>query len=311
MDITSYIMGSIAGAKSASGLRYLVVDTLPSTGQNNIIYLVRKQSPKQKNVFDEYMWINNDWEIIGDTEIDLSNYQTLLTSSNKLNADYIDDTNTTNKLTNATEKSTWNGKQDALVSGTNIKTINGNSILGSGDLSVEPKYITDGDGNKLYFVKYSTDSTYVSNILAPIFRNLINDFNNNKKSYLCVADFYTPNTSNYDIIENKANIYFIANKNIRTDDVRYNLHPLFETYMQRSIDGVLSVNHNRGYISYKPSTDSINGWFLTPAITNLGGILWKNNTYPYTPTGDYNPATKKYVDDSIASAIGTALGGSY
>lgn len=30
----------------------------------------------------------------------------------------------------------WNGKQDALVSGTNIKTINGNSLLGSGNLIV-------------------------------------------------------------------------------------------------------------------------------------------------------------------------------
>ena len=30
----------------------------------------------------------------------------------------------------------WNAKQDALVSGTNIKTINGNSVLGSGDLVV-------------------------------------------------------------------------------------------------------------------------------------------------------------------------------
>jgi hypothetical protein len=29
------------------------------------------------------------------------------------------------------------GKQDTLVSGTNIKTINGNSILGSGDVAVE------------------------------------------------------------------------------------------------------------------------------------------------------------------------------
>ncbi|MEO6610753.1 MAG: metallophosphoesterase [Chitinophagaceae bacterium] len=36
----------------------------------------------------------------------------------------------------ATLKSTWNSKQDALVSATNIKTINGSSILGSGDLSV-------------------------------------------------------------------------------------------------------------------------------------------------------------------------------
>ncbi|CAB4148726.1 hypothetical protein UFOVP532_26 [uncultured Caudovirales phage] len=32
--------------------------------------------------------------------------------------------------------STFNGKQDALVSGTNIKTINGNSVLGSGNLSL-------------------------------------------------------------------------------------------------------------------------------------------------------------------------------
>jgi len=31
---------------------------------------------------------------------------------------------------------TWNAKQDALVSGTNIKTVNGNSLLGSGDLVV-------------------------------------------------------------------------------------------------------------------------------------------------------------------------------
>lgn len=35
------------------------------------------------------------------------------------------------------DKSTWSGKQDALVSGTNIKTINGTSILGSGDITVQ------------------------------------------------------------------------------------------------------------------------------------------------------------------------------
>ena len=35
------------------------------------------------------------------------------------------------------DKATWSGKQDALVSGTNIKTINGNSLLGSGNLDVQ------------------------------------------------------------------------------------------------------------------------------------------------------------------------------
>lgn len=37
----------------------------------------------------------------------------------------------------STDKTTWSGKQDALVSGTNIKTINGTSILGSGNLEVQ------------------------------------------------------------------------------------------------------------------------------------------------------------------------------
>jgi hypothetical protein len=37
--------------------------------------------------------------------------------------------------------STFNGKQDALVSGTNIKTVNSNSLLGSGNLTIGPRII--------------------------------------------------------------------------------------------------------------------------------------------------------------------------
>lgn len=51
-------------------------------------------------------------------------------------------------------------KQDTLISGTNIKTINGESILGSGnitladaDCSFEAEIVTriDADGGRLYF----------------------------------------------------------------------------------------------------------------------------------------------------------------
>jgi hypothetical protein len=35
--------------------------------------------------------------------------------------------------------STFNSKQDALVSGTNIKTVNGNSLVGSGNLTIGPR----------------------------------------------------------------------------------------------------------------------------------------------------------------------------
>jgi len=45
-----------------------------------------------------------------------------------------------------TDWSTFNAKQDTLVSGTNIKTINGSSILGSGNLTISGSNIYTADG---------------------------------------------------------------------------------------------------------------------------------------------------------------------
>ena len=42
--------------------------------------------------------------------------------------------------------------------------------------------------------------------------------------------------------------------------------------------------------------DPAEGTILALANENLN-FLAKDNTEEYTPTGDYNPATKKYVDD--------------
>ena len=39
--------------------------------------------------------------------------------------------------------------------------------------------------------------------------------------------------------------------------------------------------------------------------------LRKDNTTAFTPTSNYHPATKKYVDDAITNAITSAIGGSY
>lgn len=50
--------------------------------------------------------------------------------------------------------------------------------------------------------------------------------------------------------------------------------------------------------NYTISSDTIKG-------------LAVDNTTSYTPTSNYHPATKKYVDDAIATAITDALGGSY
>lgn len=56
--------------------RFKKVTVLPATGEPNIIYLVPKATPETSNACDEYIWQDNDWELIGSTNIDLSGYVT-------------------------------------------------------------------------------------------------------------------------------------------------------------------------------------------------------------------------------------------
>lgn len=75
---------------SIDKLKKEVVQTLPIQDiDENTIYLVPKQTAGTQNVYDEYMYINNAWELIGSTEVDLTNYQTktdndLLTTSKQI-----------------------------------------------------------------------------------------------------------------------------------------------------------------------------------------------------------------------------------
>ena len=62
-----------------SGLQFNVVEELPTVGENGIIYFVLNNSVNEgKNYYDEYIWVNNEFELLGQTvtEIDLSNYHT-------------------------------------------------------------------------------------------------------------------------------------------------------------------------------------------------------------------------------------------
>ena len=105
---------------------FQVVESLPDTGESNIIYLVPSTSSSEQNVYDEYIYVNSAWEKIGSTSVDLSQYVTN-TQLNSTLESYATSANVTEQLST---------KQDTLVSGTNIKTINGESVLGSGDLTI-------------------------------------------------------------------------------------------------------------------------------------------------------------------------------
>lgn len=55
------------------GISYQVVTSLPSTGEAGVIYLI-SNSGSNPNSYDEYIYVNNKFEKIGTTDVDLSGY---------------------------------------------------------------------------------------------------------------------------------------------------------------------------------------------------------------------------------------------
>ena len=58
---------------SIPSLSISVVQSLPATGKEGIIYLTPKVGT-ENDVYNEYIWVNAQWELIGNTEISLSDY---------------------------------------------------------------------------------------------------------------------------------------------------------------------------------------------------------------------------------------------
>ena len=126
---------------------------------------------------------------------DISTKQDKITTTNKLSSDLVDDTDKTNKFVTASDKTTWNGKQDALVSGTNIKTINNTSILGSGDITISAAPDVDN----------STITLNASNQIQTVGIKDNNNGNTNK--------IWTGTLAQYNAIQNKDadTFYYITN----------------------------------------------------------------------------------------------------
>ena len=74
----AYVPSSGGSGGGAGGLKAVVVDTLPETGEEGILYLVPEQSSAGTNNFKEYIWLSdeNKYEELGYTDIDLSDYYT-------------------------------------------------------------------------------------------------------------------------------------------------------------------------------------------------------------------------------------------
>ena len=85
-DGTSYQVEVLDGAKGDKGdtgapgaIKWIMVDELPTQSiQVDAMYLVPKDNPDTKDIYDEYVYVDNDWERLGERQIqvDLTNYYT-------------------------------------------------------------------------------------------------------------------------------------------------------------------------------------------------------------------------------------------
>jgi hypothetical protein len=109
-----YVEDIVRGIETGA-LKRAVVEELPTEEiDENTIYMVSKVG-STGDVYDEYLYVNSNWEHIGSTDVDLTGYAT---------EQYVD-----NGLAN---------KQSNLIAGTGI-TLSGSTI------SVNTQYLTNSD----------------------------------------------------------------------------------------------------------------------------------------------------------------------
>ena len=79
------------GRKPTSNMQHEVVDSLPSSGNEQTIYFVKNDSSSSNNHYDEYVWISNSsaFEKIGSTQIDGSATQPDWNQNDDTQPDYV------------------------------------------------------------------------------------------------------------------------------------------------------------------------------------------------------------------------------
>ncbi len=159
------------------------------------------------------------------------------------------------------------------------------TVGSDGNVSLERK--PDFDSLQIAYGKYTSGA--LTSIYVPLDVTFTYIGDTVSSSYFI---FYAPK----DITNvSRANLYpfnGITSKDVITSIICYQNNNMTNTapaglYYARTRDGVLHL------YKYATSTE-INENYLS-----------KTNTTSYTPTADYNPATKKYVDDTVAAAAPT------
>lgn len=265
---TAFVQGAVSSAiGNVNSFEVSVVQSLPTTNIDpHTIYFI-SNSGSAGNIYDEYMYINNNWEKIGTTDVDLSGY--------------LAKTNTT-------------------------------AFIPTGDYNpATKKYVDDSKSLMTVVIQAHAENGVTTYFANKTYEELFSHIENNDGDAICL---YMTNV--YRLLSCNNGVISFHNVCVFDDEGDGIVEGQFITI---DYNDVVTLSNRFGYFIANPSTvtpspagvasigsnytfalaDHVHPTDTTRAAVN--DVLTKTNAISYTPTSDYHPATKKYVDDAIGS----------
>ena len=233
------------------GFTATIVDSLPTSNiKTNTIYMILGENGNDENVYEEWLYINNAWEQIGSTGMDLSQIYTKEEIDEKL--DYVNYENKDIPIYHI---------YGAATTSTVLDTVSKTSDLG---------------------VK-----------ITETMQQIYDDRSNHSRA--CIIWHNTHVQASKATYSMKL---YVDAYNLSTTTIPVNLESVSYTF------NIMPATISNGVVSW---SNSYNATISSENIINSSSVLTKTNTTSYTPSKDYHPATKKYVDDVSLDAINNAL----
>lgn len=106
-DIKEYIDAAL---ENITGINFQIVNELPSSGESGTIYFLSTQNNENGNIYEEYVWVNNNFERVGSQAIGEATTTNagLLSASDKIKLNNLDTTYLKNSDVVVTSFSNYN-----------------------------------------------------------------------------------------------------------------------------------------------------------------------------------------------------------
>lgn len=284
-----------------SSTGWQVVDKLPTENISaTTIYLVHKEGSKKPNIYEEWIWVNEDWENIGTTEIDLSGYATTNMVGDLNNLLTTDKDNLVDAINEIVV--TAGGTSANIGNLNNLITEDKSSVVNAiNEVASNSKGISEVGIYTWQYNNFPNQNNYnLKTAYNDFFKNMINDaYAKGKKGIILIKT--SDSTSGFNDEYQYAFTSCSCDLQLKPTAIKLYGSPL-----------VSSVNIY-SKINFEWASIRISGTWnedvFEPTSIYWDGIkniafLSTDNRWSYTPVNPYNPATKKYVDDAIAAGTG-------